>query len=487
MIRKHFARCRLGLTALFVGLSLTWCASAYSAESRALHTIRIANREGGPVEVSADGGRTYLRVGKVLRPATTTSEGYAASIYAEPSTVAATAVHGIRIKVSGKRGCDKQSSQTISIIPLEFGHTPNGFGGHIAGSSGIFTDIPTGQGIFRNLAPLVGNPVFRETGTGLIPFSENYLPAIGDVLVISVAVPERYPKEIVFENRQGGSVRAVYPDGEETVARVERPVRGVGRFDATGYTGVGRINTNHSGVLTISTAPVHNGGKDGSSHETRGGFMIQPSHHAKGNPEIAQIMVVGPASRDDSWLEGTPPLFSGYIGLACDPSDEKQSFRVDVKTAASDWMPLPKLVGKQDNALMKLPNSAGPAAQIRVRFPEMSPEWIRTQLDRYSRQYLASCKAAAAKKGAVVSDDTLTLRVDTSRLQGVQLVSLHLDGQFKGASNTPPYDFTLDIRELPPGEHTAVIRAVDSSGATLRRVSKTFFVQGRDADDSGKL
>ena len=473
--------------ALFVGLALIWCATAHSAESRELYTIRIANREGGPVEVSADGGRTYSRVGKVLRPATTTSEGYAASIYAAPSSVAATAVHGIRIKVSGKLGCEKESSQTISIIPFEFGHTPNGFGGHVAGSSGIFTDIPTGQGIFRNLAPFVGNSVFRETVTGLIPLPANYLPGIGDVLVIAVTVPARYPRELVFENRQGGGVRVVYPDGEETVARVERPVRGVGRFDATGYTGVGRINTNHSGVLTISTAPIQNGGKDGSSHETRGGFMIQPSHHAKGNPEVAQIMVVCPVSGDDSWLEGTPPLFSGYIGLAYDLSDEKNSFRVDVRTATSDWMPLPELVGKQDNALMRMPNSAGAVTQIRIRFPEMSHEWIRAQVDRYSRVYLATCKAAAAKKGAVVTDDTLTLRVDTSRLQGVRLVSLYLDGEFKGASNTPPYAFTLDTRDLPAGEHTAVIRAVDSSGATLRRVSKTFFVQGRDADDSGKL
>ena len=468
------------LTWLILAIRLgSW--SAFAGETwgtRELYRIRIANRECGPVEVSADGGRTYSRVGKVLRPATTTYEGYIASIYAQPSTVAATAVHGIRIKVGGKPGCERERSQTISIIPWEFASVPTGFGGHVAGSSGIYTDIPTGKGIFRNLAPFVGNPVLRQTATGPIILGENYLPTIGDVLVITVTVPARYPKEMVFENRKDGLVKAVYEDGEETIARVERPVRGVGRFDATGYTGVGRINTNHTGVITISTAPIANGAKDGSSHETRGGFMIQPSHHAKGNFETAQIMVVASLSGGDTWLEGNPPLFSGYIGLASDPSDSRESFQVDIRTSISDWRPLPEVVGKNDRALESLSNGAGSVTAVRIRFPELSPAWIRSQLERCSRAYLEACRAQAARKGTIVSDPTLILRVNTSGLAQVKLVSFYLDGEFKGASNTPPYSFSLDTRALSPGEHVAVIRAVDESGSTLRRVAQTFFIQG---------
>ena len=375
------------LTTLFTIILLVISAvCASSAEMRELYRIRVANTAHGTVSVSPDGGSTYLPVGSVVRPATTTAKGYLASIYASPGTVAATAVHGIRIKFSGERESSKENSQIFSILPREFATSPKGFGGHTAGSSGICTDIPTGAAIFRNLAPFVGNPVYRMVGDNMVSLADGSPPTEGEVFLIVVSIPVRYPTEITFENRVGGKVEAVYPDGRETIAKVERPVTGVGRFDATGYTGIGRINTNHTGVLTISTAPIAKGGKDGSSVETRGGFMIIPSRHAKTILHTPQVMVVGPTSKDVSWLEGSPPLFSGYIGLA-DDGDEN-SFRVDVKTSNAGWMPLPTLIGKRDYALMKLPNGAGEVTHIRLCFPKLSPEWIKAYLEKYSREYI---------------------------------------------------------------------------------------------------
>lgn len=465
---------------LAVGFSLLGRASAQSEGTRELCRIRIVNRVGGPVEVSTDGGRTYARVGKVTHPATTSTRGYAASVYAPLGTVAATAVHGIRIKTAGARECSREESRVISILPAEFAVVPKGFGGHAAGSSGICTDIPTGEAIFRNLAPFVGNPVFQEIHGRLVPLADGYTPGLGDVLVIVVSVPARYPKELVLENSAGGSVEAVYSDAREIIARVERPVRGVGRFDATGYTGVGRINTNHTGVITISTAPISSAGKDGAPIETRGGFMIQPSRHAMLSTEAFQILVVAPLSKDAPQLEGRPPLFSNYIGLAHDPADERNSFRVDVRTAQTDWMPLPPIVGKHDDALMKLPNGAGAVTHIRIRFPELSPEWVQAETLRCARAYLEVCQEKALKRGTVITSGNLTLELDTAGLRGVQFVNLYVDGEFRGARNTGPYTFTLDTRTLSSGEHIAELRALDAQGTTLKRVAREFFVQSSE-------
>lgn len=453
----------------------------WSAETRELYRIRMVNAEYGPVEVSADGGNSYSRVGKVTRAATTSTRGYAASVYASPGTVAATAVHGIRIKTAGARGCSRGDSRIISIVPLEFAVTPKGFGGHVAGSSGICTDIPTAEAICRNLAPFVGNRVFREINGKLIPLADGYVPAPGDVLVIVVTVPARYPSEIILENWVGGNVEVVYPDRKETIARVQRPVRGVGRFDATSYTGVGRINTNHTGVLTISTAPIADSEKGRASQETRGGFMIQPSRHARTSSEVPQILVVAPMSKGDPWLEGMPPLFSSYVGLSYDPSDEENSFRVDVRTFGSRWTPLPAIVGRHDDALKKMPNGAGPVGYIRVRFPALSAKWVQAELARWSQKYLESCRAKARESGTLVTASRLTFRIDTAGLEGIYFVNLYVDDQFRGASNTPPYAFSLDTQALSVGEHVAEFRAVDARGVVLRQVRQVFFVQRGEA------
>ncbi len=447
-------------------------------DTRELYRIRLINRPNGAIEISDDGGRTYFRIGKVLRPATSTQRGFAASIYSEPGKVVATAVHGIRIKTGGARECDKDSSQTVSIIPREFAHTPTGFGGYVAGPSGIYTDMLTGEDIFRNLAPFVGNNVYRQVGSQLGRIYDGYMPRDGDTFIIVVTIPARYPKEMTFENKAGGMVRAVYADGESVVAKVDRPVRGIGRFDATGYTGVGRINTNHTGVLTISTAPITDGKKDGSSRETRGGFMIQPSRHAKTNFEINQIMVVSPPPDDGKWLEGMPPIFSGYISLAYDPKDEQNSFRVDIKTDKSDWMPMPQMLGWHDDELMHLPNGKGAVTAIRIHFSELSPAWVHSQIMKAYQSYMAKGWEHAKKNNVpIITDDTFTLKVDASKLSGLQFVNLYVDGEFKGSSNTAPFSFTLDKHSFSPGEHAAVIRAISTVGTILEEVTQSFFIQ----------
>ena len=432
-----------------------------------LYRIRVFNSESGAIEVSADEGKTYLKIGKVTRPATASSVGYLASIYAVPGTVAATAVHGIRIKTAGSKECSRSASKVMSIVPAEFAQAPKGFGGYSSDNSAILTDIPTGRAIFRNLAPLVGNRVFKQMGNDLVPIPDGYVPQEHDILVIEVTIPDRYPDAITIENRKGGLVKAVYSDRRETIAKVQRPVRGVGRFDATGYTGVGRINTSHTGVLTISTAPIVDGAKDGGPVETRGGFMIQPSRHGREALEVAQVMIVEPVS--EAWLEGAQPLFSGYFGLFYDPTDETKSFLVEARKEGADWMPLPQLVGVHEDALASF-------TDFRIRFPKLTSEWVKAQLAQRNAEYMEICRAKAARDGTLVSG-TLTIQMAGDGLEGTKYVRLYVDGVFRGAINAEPYVFNIDTSALSKAEHLAEMRATDASGATMRQITKVFFVQ----------
>ncbi len=425
--------------------------------------IRVTNSVDGTVQVSVDKGKTYSTVGRVTRPASRCTQGFAASGYAEAGRITATAVHAIRIKSPSSDSIP----QVFSIIPREFAVPGVGFGtGEVAGASGIYTDIPAGTAIFRNLSPLVGNPVLLEKEAALRVLPVNYSPSPGDTLVILAQVHDDQPDELVIENRRGGSVVAVYPDHTDIIATVEHPVRGIGRFDATEFTGVGCINTNHPGCITVSTAPVLRNGK--GSIEPRGGFQILPSKHAYRIGFIPQYMVVGPATTDSPALEGSPLLFSEYIGLAFDPISPANSFRVDVRVGGGDWRPLPTLIGKDDDALTDLDGSG--VTHIRLRFPKRSEQWIQRQLGAASDDYIRR-----RYEGRPPASGILRFSLEGGDLTEVRLASLYVDGQFRGLSTSWPYAFNVDTGKLPPGEHSVEIRGADETGFVAKTSKKLFY------------
>lgn len=326
--------------------------------------IKVENENGGRVQVSDDGGGSYSTVGHVVRRAASLHKAFPAAAYTPCNSVAATAVHGIRIRA----GSPDDPPVTFSLVPSEFSAIPKGYGGHIPYGSGIYTDIPTGKAIFRNFAPLVGSLVKIERNGALVDLPEKWQPGDGDIIVIISYLPKPYLRELVFENRAGGSVVAKYDDGrEERVATVLRAVKGVGRFDGASYTGIGLINTNHGGVITISTSPITTSKLlEGIGKERRGGFQIQPSEHAKTQPPMPQAMVIGPVD-GAAPLEGRAPLFSGYIGLFYDPSEPKNSLKAEVSIRGGPWLPMPEAIGKQDDALEKIGVTG-----IRLLFPLVS-------------------------------------------------------------------------------------------------------------------
>lgn len=313
------------------------------------HRIRLENRTGGLVEISPDGGANWLEIGKVTRPARRLAEGYAATVWSKDGAVCGTAVQGIRIRVRRSERADGRGV-LIAVVPKEFADPPPGFGGFSPGGGGIYTNIPAGTGIFRNLAPYVGNPVYVEYGERLVPLPRDYEPLVNDRIIIAVRRPTNPPLAFVFENREGGLVYAETTDGERIpLARVTRPVRGVGRFDATGFTGVGCINTNHSGVITISTAPDRDGAAlfDDPFGESRGGFMIQPHRHAENEGwPIDQVMVIAPLSESHPPLEGRAPLFLGFLGLHFQSRDPASSYYCSMSVDGGDWEALPEYIGR---------------------------------------------------------------------------------------------------------------------------------------------
>ena len=178
-----------------------------------LYRIRISNCARGLVQVSLDGGRSYGTVGRVVRPANARITGFSAASFTSRAEVAATAIHGLRIKTGqAALGIEKaQAPMMFSITPLEFAKTPEGFGGHEARHSGIYTDIYAGHSIFRNESPYVGSPVFIERDHDLEPLPEDYTPIEGETFVIIVSRPIEQPSEVDFENRAGGRVIARLP------------------------------------------------------------------------------------------------------------------------------------------------------------------------------------------------------------------------------------------------------------------------------------
>lgn len=428
------------------------------------HRIRIHNAKGGLVQVSVDRGESYSTVGRVTLPAVRSMPGFAAGEYADPGTVAAIAVHAIRIR-SGNASPRNAWPPVFSIIPREFESPSTGYEN---GSSGIYTDIPAGTAIFRNLSPLVGNPVFLEVNGRLSPLSRDYMPSSGDKLVITVLVPRRRPSEIVIENRRGGAVQAVYGDSIERIAVVEKPVAGTGRFDATEYTGVGCINTNHCGVITVSTAPRV--GQTARHGEQRGGFQILPSRHAHRIGMIPQYMVVAPIDAGSATLEGQPPLFQGFIGLASDADTPGRSFGVEVRAGGVDWLPIKQLIGKNDRSLVDYRGVGEPMTHLRLIFPDASEEWLAQQVRKAAESHVVRSYGGQRSAG-----DEFNFALSGSDLSAVQTASLFVDGEFRGISTSPPFTFRINTLKYNPGEHRVEIRGLNGAGLVVATSESWFY------------
>lgn len=438
--------------------------------------IRVHNDVNGLVQVSLDGGQKWSTVGRVRSPANARIYGFAAASYVPHATVAATAVHGIRIKTGQYAlGIGKaQNAMLFSVEPLEFSRIPNGYGGHLPRSSGIYTDIFAGHSIFRNQSPYVGNAVFVERNHALLPLPEDYTPVEGETFIVVVTRPDKPLSEIDFENKPQGKVTAFYADGtSDLVASVDRPVKGTGRYDGTTFTGVGAINTNHGGVLTISTAPTCPPMiQEGASPETRGGFMVQPYYHVQEQGEQSpQVMVVGPKDSKKPRMEGTPPLFFGNINLTRYWGDPEHSYRAQIKIDNGPWEDLPEIIGKVDDAFTPAYLEALFAAKntprkvtegvtaVRLLFPKLDAKLLSRDLAQEVADYTKRVNAAKTEHG------TIAITASGARADSA-LVNFYLDGELAYMTSAQPYRWEWDTTQAANGLHEVEI---ETDGGTSEK------------------
>lgn len=427
--------------------------------------LRVVNARGGPVQVRLADGEPWATLGRVTRPATKTRAGFGASRWSDQGSVAATAIHGLRLKVG-----NGEFPPMISLVPRQFDATPHFYGGHIPGDSGIQTDMGAGEKVFREWAPLASNPLRIETADGLLPVPPDYRPAPGDVLRISVLWPEDAPRAVLFENRAGGAVTAVGRDGKEArIGTVGQPLRGVGRFDGTSYTGVGGINTNHPGVITVSTAPIVNTERsEGAPPERRGGFEISPSLHAAEQARgMPQVLSVAPLPGAPGW-EGRYPLFRGAIGLLYDPDRPERGFTADMRVDNGAWEPFPKMVGRDDTAFTAkgLPKylKDGRAVRdgvtaIRIRLPEWDEAAARARL-------AVAKKAAPPPAPEPTGVYRLARGAMSLRLPAAPSTTILVDGNLRAAGNGLGAAWTWDTTREKNGRHWLVIASRHADGHT---------------------
>ncbi len=458
------------------------------------HRIRIVNRADGAISVSTDVGKSWQLIGRVLAPATTVVQGYIAAEYADPGSVAAVAVHGHRIRVSAS-DASLHAPLILSLDPREYvGKAPNaGYGGHRPGSAGIYTNIAAGVSLFRELAPRVGSPVLREDmATGrLVPLSNRFQPdGAGEIVLIPVRVPDDALVQVVFPNHLGGAVQATFASGAtRDLTHVVKVVGGVGRFDGTAYTGVGRLNTAHTGVITVCTAPVNGALPEGVGKERRGGFQISPAWHNARCEEAgaAMVLTLGEPGvpRHREW-EGKAPLFRDGISLG--GLTENSTAIVDVSVDGGEWEPMPTILGLRLDAFtgpglsrvwheqgIKRVSKQGVTA-FRLRLALADPVRAEASVRRATLLY-AKDRLRAARRGELqLVSGVISVQANARNNQSVAWARLLVEGHPKGFTNASPFAFSWDTRTVSDGEYLLETEALNSYGAMIATERKRVFV-----------
>jgi hypothetical protein len=328
------------MIALLFGLCLPVFAQTVPAGYHEDLRLEITNQAGAAVRASRDQGRTWIEVAKVVSACEKVNpQGFRAASWAPDSSVAATAVNAIHLKIAN----DPQTGRAaiFSLIPR------GEIEGDAQAQAAIVLDTAPGLGIFGGLGPTVGSPVYLEREGRLESLPSGYVPKPGDRLLILRMVPDRALLYLDFENVFGGRIIATYGDGtKEIVGHVLAPVTGIGRFSGTQDADSGRLRANHPGVLDVSTAP----------RGMIGGFQIIPWDHAN-DAEMNYVrtnhqwMVVGPVNMAEGSEEARAPLFFGTLYPSWRPDDLDQS----------DWCD--RLLSRCLVLCQRAPGGVAPASQ----------------------------------------------------------------------------------------------------------------------------
>ena len=354
MKKIHSVAKKIFLSLSFIAWFLAGSVGVHAEEPRYLYEIHIPFEQGATAFSVVPDGRSFDLGIVALLPEKTRWPSYTASAWGTPGSVTASAVNAVHILM----GVEEGKGRTMSVIPVETIAPAAGPG------AAVVLDAPGGTGFFGAWAPPIGTKIVIDRGDGTRHPLESTIPRSGDTMIFRV-YEDDMPYMVQFENRPGGRVTAWGKSGASTIARIIRPVGGVGRFGGTLYQDAGRIRANHSGVIDVSTC----------EYGQIGGFQIIPWDHALSSKEMqgawsaTQWMIIGPED-GTSMMGGTYPLFNG--GLVPGTFEDEHLWdiwstygRKPLILARMDggpWQKLPEAAGKVDDALKGL-------THLRIYFP----------------------------------------------------------------------------------------------------------------------
>ena len=298
-----------------------------------------------------------VELGQVLSlPIKTNWPAYTASKWCDDATVCASAVNAVHLLINKEKG----RGRIISLVP-SVTLAP-------AAKQGAFfaLGMQAGTGVFGGFAPLVGSKVYIKDVNNNLRELDGVLKQ-GETLIIRSKLPDELEYYMIdIENRPGGRIIAYGKNNIKVVARVIRPVKGVGRFGGSQFQINGRIRASHAGVICVTT----------SKRGEVGGFQIMPLIHALTSNEminawqLTQWMIIAPARPEQGTLAGHSPLFKNSF-LPGTAHGEKLEDTISTygrkplvlcRLNNSDWVKLPKASGKSDDALKDV-------THIRIYFP----------------------------------------------------------------------------------------------------------------------
>jgi len=420
-----------------------------------LFRISIQNKVNGEIKVSINEGRSWVVLGNVLRAGKGVEEnGFTACKFGKLGTVVAVSSYAIHIKIG-------EPHSIFSILAKEMERIPKGFGGQIPGQAGILTDIKAGTSIFKDLSPTLGSKVFLKMDDKLYELPPSYTLEEGEELVIIVEERDM-PREIIFENKEGGNVYLFKEGKREVIAQVRKALMGIGRFDGTEFTGIGKLNTVHPGAITVSTVQ---GGANKFDFTLSGGFQIVPFYE-----ELPSYIPTSPSYIIVSSSPGSHPLFDGTIGIW---DWRGQGFKVEVSWDGMKWEEIPNLKGKIDDISSYLSKQSkgkykNVMKYIKISFPQGD---LKSKIKEVMREIIT-------KRDKIVRGKLdIEIRI---RGEGASIVELRIDGRLRGIKNFAPFVFSIDTTGLVDGEHIIEVVAKDINGDVLASQKEMLYVDNEE-------
>jgi hypothetical protein len=152
----------------FLMIAAVLAALGFQTPETEAFRLRWTNSEFGAIEASLDRGRTWLLLGRVLRPASETSIGGSMPV----GKVERSSRHGIAFSAGNGR--------LVRLLPDSTGNRRD--------LSAALANVPPTAGLFNHAMPPTGAVVRQTAARRTVDLPDGYIPQDGDVLEVQIPV-----------------------------------------------------------------------------------------------------------------------------------------------------------------------------------------------------------------------------------------------------------------------------------------------------------